>query len=372
MKLAQRDIGGVNLQSYPVAEGPTTDENARQQSLEPALENSELRFRQIVEASPCAMMMIRTNGQIEMVNARAELVFGYARTELLGQLVEMLLPERFRKHPPSLRTTFFSEPQSWPMGAGRDLYGLRKDGSEFPVEIGLNPIETKEGTMVLSAIVDISDRKHKEDRVQVALKEKDISLGEIHHRVKNNFQVIHNLLDLQSSKIDNEAALGLLRESQNRIRSMALIHQTIYESRDFARVDFRNFLDTLVPVLVSSYSVDPGWVGISINTADVSLPIDAAIPCGLIVIELISNALKHAFPNNRHGQVKIDVAREPNQAVLLTVSDDGVGIPDKLDMADTTTLGLQLVTLLAEQLGAEVTMCRANPTRFSFRFRVGL
>jgi len=330
----------------------------------------EEHFRRVVESAPSAMVMINASGRIEMVNTQAERVFGYSRTELLGQMVEMLVPARFRDQHPGLRNSFFGDPHSRPMGAGRDLFGLRKDGSEFPVEIGLNPIETEEGTMVLSAIVDISDRKQREERIQAALKEKDILLSEIHHRVKNNLQVIHSLLDLQSSKVQDETALQLLKESQNRIRSMALIHQALYESKDFVGVDFGSFLDTLVPSLVSSYSVAPGRITLLINAAEVSLPISTAIPCGLIVNELISNALKHAFPNRREGQIKIDLAREPGNKVVLSVSDDGVGISSELDLANATTLGLQLVTLLADQLSAEISMQRSNPTRFELRFEV--
>src|ERR1700722_5245676 len=181
------------------------------------------------------------------------------------------------------------------MGAGRDLYGFKNVGSVFPIRIGLNPIETDEGDMVLSAIVDISDRKQKEERIQAALREKDVLLGEIHHRVKNNLQIVYSLLDLQSARICDPMVLDMLRDSQNRIRSMAMIHQTLYQSKDFAEVDFGRFLESLVPTLIASYGVDPNSITLSIDAEHFRLPIDAAIPCGLVVNELISNSLKHAF-----------------------------------------------------------------------------
>ena len=329
---------------------------------------SEERFRQVVELAPNAMVMISRWGLIEMVNAQAERVFGYNRTEMLGNHVEMLVPKRFRQNHPNLRDWFFSGPVSRPMGAGRDLYALRKDGSEFPVEIGLNPIETDEGTMVLSAIVDISDRKHKEESIQSALREKDVLLGEIHHRVKNNLQIVYSLLDLQSTNIDDEKVLGMMRQSQNRIRSMALIHQTLYKSKDFARVDFRSFLDALVPNLISSYLAHPERISLSINSDSVLLPINAAIPCGLVVSELISNALKHGFPNNIEGQITIDRAHHTDATVILSVADNGVGIPEGFDITQTPTLGLQLVSMLADQLGGELSIRRSDPTRFAIQF----
>lgn len=330
----------------------------------------EARFRQVVESAPSAMVMIGPAGRIEMINAQSESLFGYPRDELLGQPIEMLVPERFRRNHPGLRGSFFSNPVSRPMGAGRDLFGLKKDGSEFPIEIGLNPIETDEGTMVLSAIVDISDRKQKEERIETALKEKDILLGEIHHRVKNNLQVVNSLLDLQIDRIQDPVVLDMLRESQNRIKSMALIHQTLYESRDFVQVDFSNFLDSMAPTLVASYGVDPDRITLSIDAVEVQLPISAAIPCGLVINELISNALKHAFPDGRTGEIKIQLAQESKTHALLSVSDDGRGIPEDFDLAGTDTLGLQLVNLLTEQLGGMLEITRANPTSFTLRFPV--
>lgn len=347
---------------------PATNRNVRGHPIEEALAKSEARFRNVVEAAPNAMVMVRDTGLIEMVNAQTELVFGYPRSEMLGQSIDMLVPERFRTDHPVLRKGFFKDLKSGPMGAGRDLFGLKKDGGEFPVEIGLNPIETEEGTMILSTIVDISDRKSREGRIEAALKEKEILLGEVHHRVKNNLQIVHSLLYLQSTKIKDVALSNLLKESQNRIKSMALIHQTLYESKDFARVDFGLFLDSLVPTLVASYSADPSKIDLSVNAVDVSIPIGAAIPCGLIVNELISNALKHAFPEGRAGKIDVSMTNEASHTVVLSVSDDGVGVSEGFDPARPATLGLQLVWLLADQLGAEITLNRSNPTRVQLRF----
>jgi len=330
--------------------------------------HAEQRFQQVVESAPNAMVMINAHGTIELVNAQAERVFGYTRSELVGQQVELLVPQRFAQMHPAVRNTFFHDPLSRPMGQGRDLYARRKDGSEFPVEIGLNPIETDEGTKVLSAIVDISDRKQKEQKIQAALEEKNILLGEIHHRVKNNLQIVHSLLDLQSSRISDPVALEMLRDSQNRIRSMALIHQSLYLSNDFARVNIGNVLEALIPTLMESYSVDHSRIRYSLTSTDVLLPINLAIPCGLIINELIANALKHAFPDQRNGMISVELAHSDGNNVLLAVSDDGIGIDAHIDLQKTDTLGLQLVHLLADQLGATLTINRAKPTRFELHF----
>ncbi len=330
----------------------------------------EQRFRQVVESAPNAIVMVNIDGVIEMVNAQTERIFGYVRTELLGKSIEVLIPERFRPQHPGLRKFFFTDPHSRPMGKGRDLYALRKDGSEFPVEIGLNPFESDEGTKVLSAIVDISDRKQKEQKIQAALEEKNILLGEIHHRVKNNLQIVHSLLDLQSTRIQDDAVLEMLRDSQNRIRSMALIHQTLYQSNDFARVNFSNVLEALVPSLVESYGIDSGAVVFSINANEVLLPLNIAIPCGLIVNELVTNALKHAFPEGRQGEIRIELLKQDTQ-ILLSVSDNGAGVPADFELEKRSTLGLQLVSLLADQISAQLAIERANPTRFSLTFSLG-
>ncbi len=232
------------------------------------------------------------------------------------------------------------------------------------------PIRDEKGEIAgLVAIArDVSDSKEKEQRLQAGLTEKNLLLGEIHHRVKNNLQVVISLLDLQSERIADPVVLDLLQNSQNRIRSMALIHQTLYQSGDFAEVDFADFLDSLVPTLFDSYSADPSRITLVVDADDVLLPIKAAIPCGLLVNELIANALKHAFPDGRAGEIRVELANEADGQVMLSVSDDGVGIPESLDLGQTETLGLQLVDLLADQLAATRTIERARPMRFVLRF----
>jgi len=326
------------------------------------------RFRLVVEAAPNAMVMVNPQGQIEMVNTQAENVFGYSRGEMIGQPIEILVPPRFHAQHPGYRAAYFTNSNPRPMGAGRDLYGRRKDGSEFPVEIGLNPIETEDGMMVLSAIVDISDRKQKEERIAASLKEKEVLLGEIHHRVKNNLQFIRSLIDLQAAKIEDESVRAMLIDCKNRINSMALVHNLLYQSKDFTLIDFQHFIQQVIHTLKASFMSSDRRVDLQVDADRLSLPIDTAIPCGLIVNELIANAFKHAFPDDRRGRISVLAGQGDDKGIVISVSDDGIGIPEGKDIADGETLGLTLVHLLTDQIGGALHINRANPTRFELRF----
>ena len=202
--------------------------------------------------------------------------------------------------------------------------------------------------------------------------EKDILLSEIHHRVKNSLQVVSSLLSLESARIQDPSINEVLQSTQNRIRSMALIHQTLYQSKDFARVDFNAFLLSFVPTLIQSYSVQPDQVSLTIHVAEVRLPIDAAIPCGLIVNELISNALKHAFPDGRKGTICISFTQDDDNHATLSVADDGIGIPEGFSFERSDTLGVQLVYLLAGQIAGTVSCTRSAPTSFALLFPLAL
>ena len=194
-----------------------------------------------------------------------------------------------------------------------------------------------------------------ERRVQ----EKDLMLSEIHHRVKNSLQVVSSLLNLEAARISDPVVSEMLMTTQNRVRSMALIHQTLYQSKDFAQVDFHAFLQSFVPTLVQSYSIHPDEISLEFRVCEVHLPIDAAVPCGLIVNELISNALKHAFPDHRRGRILISFEHPAGRQAILTVEDDGVGVPEDFSFEQSETLGVQLVWMLAGQLGGSVRVDRA-------------
>ncbi|OAI07526.1 PAS domain S-box protein [Methylomonas methanica] len=325
------------------------------------------RFRQAVESAPNAIVMVNESGTIQMVNLQTEMSFGYSRTELLGQAVEILVPERFRSAHAGFRQAYLAAPVSRPMGAGRDLYGLRKDGTEFPIEIGLGLIDDENGTIVLSSIVDISARKSANDKLRQALNEKEMLLKEVYHRVKNNLQVVSSLINLQARNVKNAETVELLKQSADRIKAMALLHEKLYHSKDLARIDFNEYIRSLADHLLYGYGDRSGNIAISMSIDNVFLDVDTAIPCGLIISELLSNALKHAFPDDRSGEIGISF-RHDDGTLILVISDDGIGFPAGLDFKKSTSLGLQLVNSLTNQLMGDMTLDRQHGSRFTLRF----
>jgi PAS domain S-box-containing protein len=216
---------------------------------------------------------------------------------------------------------------------------------------------------------EIAERVHAEAKIKASLKEKEILLQEIHHRVKNNLQVISSLLNLQSQGIQDKKTLEVFQESQNRIRSMALIHEKLYRSSDLARVDFAEYIRNLASFLIRSYRSRA--VRLDLQAADIYLSIDNAVPCGLIVNELISNALKHAFVDGREGEICVLMQQLADQRVKLVVRDNGVGLPKDVDYMNTGSLGLQLVTMLVQQLDGTIEIRNNVGAEFVIMFAGG-
>ena len=214
-------------------------------------------------------------------------------------------------------------------------------------------------------------RKQAEEQIRASLQEKEMLLKEIHHRVKNNFQVIASLLHLQSRYIQDKTALNVFKESQDRIRSMALVHERLYQSKNLAKVDLNGYIEMLAKGLFRSYGADPKRISLITEVRDIALGIDIAIPCGLIVNELVSNSLKYGFPEGWKGKGEIRIAlSQKNGFIDLVVSDNGVGLPEGLDIRNTESLGLRLVALLAEdQLQGKMTLGKKKGTQFHIQFK---
>ena len=226
--------------------------------------------------------------------------------------------------------------------------------------------DVRELVLLVEGMWRMLQRKQSEDQLKLSLAEKEVLLKEIHHRVKNNLQIVSSLISLQSGVATPENMTTAFRESQDRIRSMAMIHERLYRARDLARVDFGEYLHNLTSYLQSSYQ--PQSAEVRIDIQNIRLDIDRAIPCGLIVNELVSNAFKYAFRNGRRGILEISM-RKDEDGLLLVVSDDGPGLPPGVDVRNTPTLGLQLVHALVGQLDGELALYRERGTRFEIRFR---
>ncbi|MGB8647391.1 MAG: histidine kinase dimerization/phosphoacceptor domain -containing protein [Anaerolineae bacterium] len=222
---------------------------------------------------------------------------------------------------------------------------------------------------VADAFNEMTDRlKAHEDQLEAGVREKEVLLQEIHHRVKNNMQIIASLLNLQLGTLTDPVARATLRDSQTRIRAMALVHEKLYRSTDLSRIDLETYIRSLTASLYHTYAPNLRQIEMTLALQPIGLGIDRAIPCGLILNELVTNALKHAFPNGQPGNIQVELTATPDGRVRLAVSDNGVGLPDGLDIEKLDSLGLQLVDTLTAQIGGQLEISRAAGARFTITF----
>jgi len=244
---------------------------------------------------------------------------------------------------------------------------LTRDGRIISFEMNAHQFTLEGKTVLMTIGRDVSARKRVEHDLRQLIEEKDVLLKEVHHRVKNNLQVITSLIDLQSLSVSDPVTRKHFRECQDRIRSMALVHENLYQSKNFSTIKSNVYIRMLVDQLVCSCSPSPG-ISVRYDLDDIDLDLDTAIPCGFVINELVTNALKHAFTGRDSGTIHISLKRTPERMLTLIVGDDGSGFPEHLDFKETESLGLQIVTALSRQLDAEVTMTSGNGTRFVIRF----
>lgn len=311
---------------------------------------SEEIFLQVLESLPSGILMVDQEGNMVLANAQVEKMFGYRREELLGRPVEMLLPEELRGRHAQYRRDFFAAPQSRPMGAGRDLQALARDGHKFPVEIGLVPVATSKGPRVLAAILDITERKRSEERLHASLREAEALLREVHHRVRNNLAVIDSLLSLQAGRASDPGLAKGLRLARNRVHVLA----TLYRAKHLTQVDLANFVRGLCEYLLDSYGLDQERIQLQLELSEIHLDLDRAVPLGLLLNELLSNTLQHAFPDGRPGRLAIELKPQPDGRACLVIADNGVGLPPDLNVNEGRFLGLRLANSLARQIGGAI------------------
>ncbi len=334
---------------------------------EESLRKSEEKYRTLIENAGEAIIVAQ-DGVIKFANPKGEELYGRSQEELASRPLTHFIYEEDRemvgeRHKRRLKG---EEP---PMA-----YSFRiadKNGDIKWVELSVVLFSWDDRPATLCFMTDITERKQAEEQVKASLKEKEVLLSEIHHRVKNNMQVIISLLRLRADKIEDKKYADMFKEGEDRIRSMALVHEQLYQTKDFANIDFGEYIKSLAKGLFTSHGVDTNKIKLNIEIKAVSLDIENAIPCGLIINELVSNSLKYAFPQGKEGKISISLRLINGDEFELSVSDDGVGIPEDLDIRNMESMGLDLVTVLAEdQLDGKIDLNRTGGTRYHIRFKM--
>ena len=252
---------------------------------------------------------------------------------------------------------------------GMEMPFRRKDGSVFIGSLSAAYLDLEGERCVLATTRDVTEQREAENQLRASLNEKEILFKEVHHRVKNNLQIVSTLLDLQSKFLVDERDLKTFKESQNRVRAMALIHEKLYGSKNLAKLDLSSYVASLAAHLFEAFGVERSTVEFQAQVEDIALNMDKAMPFGLILNELVSNALKYAFPGGRKGIVRIELRARENGEVMLAVSDDGIGLPAEVDFRQAKTLGLHLVRMLAWQLQGSLEREDGPGTKFVIAFR---
>jgi PAS domain S-box-containing protein len=332
---------------------------------EEALRESEEKYRTLFDNAGEAIFVVQ-DGKLVFSNPMSTRMVGYPSEELRNRpFTEFIHPDDrnmvVERHLKRLRGEELPAVYSFRI--------LNRDGNTLWMDLRAVLINWEGQAATLNFVSDITERKQAEEAVQASLREKETLLREIHHRVKNNMQVISSLFNLQAGYIKDEEALRILKEGQTRIRSMALVHEKLYQSGDLSKIDLAGYIQSLSAHLFHVYLVDPNQVRLETEFGDVTLDINSAVPCGLILNELISNALKHAFPAGRKGVLTIRLRRRKDGAVELRIADNGVGFPKGLDFRRTESLGLQIVNLLVGQLEGTIKLAGKNGTVFTVAFR---
>ncbi|MBD0345585.1 MAG: PAS domain-containing protein, partial [Coleofasciculus sp. Co-bin14] len=346
---------------------------------EDALRESQAQLNAILDSAFAVICRFRVfanrDWKYDFFSSATEKLYGYTPQELIADKnlwISRVLPEDLENVILPRYEDIFAE-----RTAKLEYRFRHKDGTLrwFSMTLLSQRDETADCWVITSVDTDISDGKQAEEQLEASLQEKEALLKEVHHRVKNNLQVISSLLDLQSQRIQNPQVLEVFRNSQNRVRSMALIHEKLYQSESLSKVNLADYIESLTVYLIQTYAINPNKITLQLNLEPVMLNLDTAIPCGLILNELISNALKHAFPGNTGGTIWISLSclhpvipSEKCDVFELVVGNNGVKLPELPDFSRAKSLGFQLVNILTQQLNGQIEVSQSQGTEFKLHF----
>jgi len=354
------DAKYVNIYGIDITERKRAEEKLRR---------SDEKYKELADALPQIVFETDTAGKLTYANRKAFDLFSYTQKDFDKGLsaLQMVVPEERYRAERNIRSILSGAETA----DSKEYTAQKKNGSTFRIEIHSSLIvDDNKPVGLRGIIVDITERKRAEEAIKASLKEKELLLRELHHRVKNNLQIMSSLINFQLGYLRDKMGVEVLKELQNRLKSMSLIHEKLYKSKDLVHIDFNEYIWDLIKALYRTYGVNRARIRLEMAVKDVSLTINVAVPCALIINELVSNSLKHAFPKGK-GKITIALSPAGKDEIELAVSDNGVGVSKDFDFRKTKSLGLQLVTILAEeQLHGKMELDRTEGTAFKMKLRV--
>lgn len=337
----------------------TFEDITERKTAEKELVKSEKNYRNLVDYSLVGVYKTNLKGDLLFANNALARIFGY---DSPAEMIREPIYNRYQN--PDERTKVLEKLKNKGMLEYYELVMVNKSGT--PLNVILNA--TIDGEIISGMIMDITQRKKAEEAIEKSLHEKEMLLKEIHHRVKNNLMVISSLLNLQSRYIKDKDDLQMFKESQNRAKAMAVIHDRLYQSSDLKSINFGEYIRTMANDIFHTYILDSHLVKLNLNVENVMVDINITVPLGLILNELLSNCMKYAFPQGRSGQITIEFFKK-DEIFTLVVKDDGVGFPEDIDPEKSDSLGLQLINSLVDQINGKIELDRSQGTKFQIVFK---